>query len=354
MNAIILCGGISRRMGQDKSELLLNGQSFLERVISNLSQSFPVILAVGDRPRCVSFSCLQTVDRFPGKGPLAGIQAAMEQQAADLYFVTTCDMPLVTKRMAEVLNSHLTDDLDAVVPVDSNGRRHPLCAVYRRTALPVLRDMLARGERRAGLLLDRLKVGYLDLNGCKSLEWQLTNVNTPEDYQRLNRLWLTAQGIPVFAVVAYSGSGKTTFLERLVPELKRDGMRVAVVKHDAHQFDLDREGKDSWRMSKAGADVVGIVSGTGAALMENRPASIRSILDSIQNVDVILTEGYKHEGWPKFMLHREAAGKPLPLEPAQCLAVISDVQIPAAPRQFSLDDAAGVAKFILETMGWMI
>jgi molybdopterin-guanine dinucleotide biosynthesis protein MobB len=73
---------------------------------------------------------------------------------------------------------------------------------------------------------------------------------------------------PSFSVIAWSGTGKTTFLERLIPELKRRGLRVAVVKHDAHGFDMDREDKDTGRLSAAGADVAAIFSAEKAALLK--------------------------------------------------------------------------------------
>jgi molybdopterin-guanine dinucleotide biosynthesis protein MobB len=81
--------------------------------------------------------------------------------------------------------------------------------------------------------------------------------------------------IPVYSFIAKSGTGKTTLIEKLIPELKSRGLRVAVMKHDAHEFDVDKPGKDSWRMTRAGADVTVIASATHAAVMENRPVSRR-------------------------------------------------------------------------------
>lgn len=152
--------------------------------------------------------------------------------------------------------------------------------------------------------------------------------------------------IPVFSVVAYSGTGKTTFIEKLIPELKKKGLRVAVVKHDAHEFEIDKEGKDSDRITKAGADITGLVCASKSVLMENRPRDIRYIFKNIRDVDVILTEGYKTGKWPKIMLHREATGKPLPLDPAACMAVVSDVPVASAKRIYSFDDADQIAEMI--------
>lgn len=153
--------------------------------------------------------------------------------------------------------------------------------------------------------------------------------------------------IPVFSIVAYSGTGKTTFIEKLLPILKEKGIRTAVVKHDSHGFEIDKEGKDSYRITKAGADITGIVSDDRSVLLENRPRDMDHIFGSIQDVDIILTEGYKKGIWPKIMLHRSGTGKKLPLDPEVCLAVVSDVPVQGAENFFDLNDAKGVADLLI-------
>jgi len=157
--------------------------------------------------------------------------------------------------------------------------------------------------------------------------------------------------IPTYALVAYSGSGKTTFLEKLIPALKRRGLRVAVIKHDGHDFQLDKEGKDSWRITQAGADVTAIVSKTHAAIMENRPVPFDEIVERIKDVDLRIIEGGKHEGWKKIMLYRTAAGKPMAAEPGDCFAVVTDAEISGGVPVFRLDDADGLAELICRDIG---
>jgi molybdopterin-guanine dinucleotide biosynthesis protein MobB len=153
--------------------------------------------------------------------------------------------------------------------------------------------------------------------------------------------------IPIYSVVAFSGTGKTTLLEKLVAELKSRGLRVAVIKHDAHEFDIDHEGKDSWRFARAGADVTVVVSSSKAAIMENRPVALESLLDRITDVDIILTEGYKYGGWPKIAVRRGATGKPLPVPAEECFAVVSDVPEQSGAPSFGLDDIQGLADLIV-------
>jgi len=156
--------------------------------------------------------------------------------------------------------------------------------------------------------------------------------------------------IPIYSIVAYSGTGKTTVVTALISELKRRGLRVAAIKHDAHDFEIDREGKDSARMTAAGADVTVVASGAKAAVIENRPVDIGALVGGITDVDVVLTEGYKHGPWPKIALLREASGKPLPVPADECLAVMSDIPIETSRPLLRLDDIAGLADLITGDM----
>ena len=154
----------------------------------------------------------------------------------------------------------------------------------------------------------------------------------------------------IYSIVAYSGTGKTTMLEKLIPELKRHGLRIAVLKHDAHEFEVDREGKDSWRMTRAGADISAVASATHAAIMENRPVPTEELLRRMRDVDIILTEGYKHGPWPKIAMLRGATGKPLPVPAEECLAIVTDVALETETPCFGLDDAPALAAWIIKDM----
>lgn len=130
--------------------------------------------------------------------------------------------------------------------------------------------------------------------------------------------------IPTVSVAAWSGTGKTTYLEKMIPEFKRRGLRVAALKHDAHDFDIDREGKDSWRMTQAGADVTIIASKKKTVVMENRSVAIEKVLETVHDVDLIVTEGFKFGAWPKLVLFRAAVGKPLLDTAENCVAIVTD------------------------------
>ena len=154
--------------------------------------------------------------------------------------------------------------------------------------------------------------------------------------------------IPVLSVAAYSGTGKTTLLEQLIPLLKRRGLRLCVMKHDAHEFEADREGKDSWRMTRAGADVTIVTNGHHAAVFENRPVTDAELLSRVRDVDLILTEGYKHGPWKKIALYRRELGKPFPCPLEECMAVVTDTPLDTAVPCFAFEEVEALAELIVK------
>ena len=114
--------------------------------------------------------------------------------------------------------------------------------------------------------------------------------------------------IPVISIIGRSNTGKTTLVEKLVPEFCRRGYRVATIKHAAGGFEIDREGKDSWRHKKAGAYKTILISPTGMALLEvlEREYSVEELIDLyIKDADVILLEGHKNNPYPKIEVLRK-------------------------------------------------
>ncbi len=165
-------------------------------------------------------------------------------------------------------------------------------------------------------------------------------------------------GTPVITFVGKSGTGKTTLLEKLIPLLRRSGIRLAVVKHDVHGFQMDTPGKDTWRFSAAGAEVVAISSREQVAIIEQLTEELQ--LDEIisrlpPDIDLILTEGYKSLHNPKIELHRKALNRPLLAPAEELLAVLTDEPVDTPAPQLALDDLAGCVRVILDYMkalGW--
>lgn len=157
--------------------------------------------------------------------------------------------------------------------------------------------------------------------------------------------------VPIVSIVGRSDTGKTTFLERLLPAIKALGYRVATVKHDTHGFDVDRPGKDSWRHGQAGSDVVIISSPNKIAMI--RKVETEWTLEAIahhlaMDVDLLLTEGYKREKAPKIEVHRREMGSELLCSPEELVALVTDEELPMPVPQFGWDEAGAVARLIEE------
>lgn len=160
---------------------------------------------------------------------------------------------------------------------------------------------------------------------------------------------------PVLGIAAWSGTGKTTLLTKLLPLLRAHGLRVGMIKHAHHAFDIDHPGKDSYELRKAGAEQMLIASSRRWALMVENPVdgdvSLWDMLAHLERgkLDLILVEGFKHEQFPKLELHRAAVGKPLlfPDDDA-IIAVASDTLVDTALPRLDINDPEAVTAFIVD------
>lgn len=156
--------------------------------------------------------------------------------------------------------------------------------------------------------------------------------------------------VPIIGFVGRSNSGKTTLIERLIPELVLAGYRVATIKHAGHGFDLDTEGKDSWRHKRAGASTVVVVSKGSLAMFSDVSSEIQVVelrdkfLD--RDLDLIIAEGWKSEGFPKIVIVRDRLGE-VPFSPDGLLAVVSNVPIDAPVPAFHPDDIKGLCDLLI-------
>ena len=154
----------------------------------------------------------------------------------------------------------------------------------------------------------------------------------------------------MISIVGRSQSGKTTLIEKLIPALKRRGYKIGTIKHSHHIFDFDKTGKDSWRHKDAGAETVIIASPGKIAMVKN---DYLGSLDGLQrffdDLDLIITEGYKKEDKPKIEVVRAARHADVLLENDKHLvAVVSDVELQLNVPVFDLEDVDRLADFIVE------
>ncbi len=155
----------------------------------------------------------------------------------------------------------------------------------------------------------------------------------------------------VISIVAKSGTGKTTLLEHLLPKLRSGGLRVGVLKHHSHLSSFDVPGKDTYRLAEAGADIVVGASPVQVAVFrrENGSGDLDAVIARyFDDVDLVLVEGYKRGGYPKIEVHRSARSEELLCSADEILALSTNRRWDLPVPQFELDDASGLADFVME------
>jgi molybdopterin-guanine dinucleotide biosynthesis protein B len=156
--------------------------------------------------------------------------------------------------------------------------------------------------------------------------------------------------VPMISIVGNSGVGKTTLIEKLIPEFTRRGFSVGTIKHDIHGFQLDKPGKDSWRHKQAGASVTLISSPhqIGMVMDVDREYQPAELVKLLPDIDIVLLEGYKRASHPKIEIFRpEVYPEPVCRNDEYLIALVSNVPVDIGVLRFTSDDIKGVADFIL-------
>jgi molybdopterin-guanine dinucleotide biosynthesis protein A len=194
----ILAGGESRRMGTEKARLVLDGQSFVERIGRELSSVTSSIKVVGDKvsPAEIKLHVNPPIDIqaapdiYPQWGALGGVHAALSACSDSWALVVACDFPFVTRELFARLAS-LCGDFEAVAPIQLDGIPQPLCSLYRvEPCLRVAERLIKSGERKPITLLQSVRTRWVlfnELSHLKGADCFFDNINTPEDYVRVKK-----------------------------------------------------------------------------------------------------------------------------------------------------------------------
>lgn len=187
LGCVILAGGKSSRMGSDKAFLEWNGKNFIKRLTDELDFFEEKMIAHGNRRAITDTGWRAIPDIYPERGPIGGLHAALAACESDALFFVTCDTPLVSRSLVSFLYAKLDETCDAVVPMAEDGRYHPLCAIYRKATASALKKQIEEGNNRIMGALEHMRVKYVRVDDA-GLAYQLFNVNTQEDYLRLQKL----------------------------------------------------------------------------------------------------------------------------------------------------------------------
>jgi molybdopterin-guanine dinucleotide biosynthesis protein B len=152
-------------------------------------------------------------------------------------------------------------------------------------------------------------------------------------------------------IIGFSGSGKTTLVCKLIQWLKERGITVGTIKHDAHSFEMDYPGKDTWKHREAGAKVVAISSSVRTAILEERQRTLEELIERISDVDLILVEGYKFEAYPKYLIVRHEEDLAVLDQASGIVGVITRFSyIHPNIATFSADDIDQIGQHLMNTV----
>lgn len=370
---VILCGGQSSRMGTDKTFLPFGAESLLKYQISRFRPYFDKIyLSVKDKQDKdfdyqAYCGCEEIPDLFPGLGPMGGLYSCLNYVKEDILYFNAVDTPFSDPELAVTLCKSLEENPDRACCLLKNpkGEIQPLQGAYSKKAIPAIRQRI--DEKRLAI---RSIFELCPPMIYEKFHWedQFFNMNDPKSYYYgLQKLASKRPGefpaafatpsdpsasvsIPILSFAAKSGTGKTTYLEKLLPLLKEKHLRIAVLKHDAHGFQMDKPGKDSYRLTQAGADHMILTSSEQTAAIlthKGENPELGYLLSKIQNVDLILTEGYKLADLPKFQILRKGYNEVPNCSSENLLGVICDFPYETELPVFDLNDPSDIVDFIV-------
>ncbi|MBW4056999.1 MAG: molybdenum cofactor guanylyltransferase [Proteobacteria bacterium] len=191
VTGVILAGGASRRMGMNKSFLKIGERLFIERVYSIMAMLFRDIIMVTNTPELYEFiSCRTVADIYSGAGPIAGLHAGLRASCTDRIFAAACDMPFLNAALIRLICQNF-EGYDAVVPLNCSGFREPLHALYAKSALNAMQQVIELGDKSIMNLLDRLKTKQIANDTFHSIhgaDESFRNLNTPEEFSEVTKL----------------------------------------------------------------------------------------------------------------------------------------------------------------------
>ena len=377
---VLLCGGLSTRMSTNKAFLPFGEYTLMEYQVRRFRPNFEKIyLSV---PKMTDFwmqlaarlDCTAIPDCVEKIGPLGGLYSCLSAVTEELLFFTPVDAPFTGTNAALAVCRTLEQAIEtnpskyACVLKHPTRGMQPLSAAYAKTCLPVIEHMIHAENYRLRQLLTPEHTVISDILVPQEHFYNMNDM--PSYYHALQMLAekqpalfppdfisQSDQPIPYVSFSAKSGTGKTTYLEKLVACLKEKGLRIALIKHDAHGFELDQPGKDSYRLRKAGVDTMILCGPDQTARLENHTAgepSLHRLISSVEGVDLILIEGYKFGAQPKIQLLRKGYSETPVGNPENTIAYVADFPYDPVPSDlpvFALNDPQDLAEYLVSSFG---
>ena len=314
LGIIVLAGGLSTRMGTDKTRLPWGSTTLLGEMLRKavLTECGEILVSINreleeseahiiEEARSFGRDIQLVPDAIAMKGPLSGLQSALSIGTREAYIVVSADMPWFSFHWLpswEVhIDSFLQGELLAMVPYVGLQEYEPLAAIYKRSVLDTIQEALEGEDVSMHGILE--KIPYMEMDMIEEAELY-SNVNTRLSYKLAKAKAVNRErSVPIVTISAsQSKSGKTTVATALIHQLSQRGIVVGMVKSDGHGFSMDQEGTDTWKASQAGAKAVAIAGPNGYAMIVHGESMQRQQqliwLANEMPVDLVLLESRSH------------------------------------------------------------
>lgn len=367
ISLLIIAGGKSSRLGHDKRFVEVGGIGLLENILkksaeNNFAEIFlctenlfhekiisakksekinPAIKKLAEK-----YNAKILIDEIKNAGPLAGLAHGLAKIKNNWALAISADMPFFEFNFLESLKIYF-ENFFSVIPI-SNGRKQMLAGFYHKSAAKIFNRELLSGQRKIFDSVKKIPHKFIEIPTSEEIFF---NVNTPADLRLARgRAENFCRRIPIISIVApSSGTGKTTFIEKILSRLESENIKVGVIKSDAHGFNLDTKGKDSWKFQQAGARSVAVVSPASWFMIQktDEREDFLNVAEKMSDVDLILTESRTHATFPALSLWR---GKGEVIVDEKIVAIFtSDPQNSTEIFNFDLNDidaALKICKFL--------
>ena len=362
---VILAGGKGKRMGgKEKALVNLLDRPLISYILEKISGKVaPIALNVNTNLKeFKKFGYKMLEDPIKGHlGPLVGILASLNwAKNLDQKWVLTlpCDTPFLPKNLIVSLIDAKNEnpDIDLVV-AKSKGFKHPVIALWKTSNNIKLKNAIEDGIRKIDIFTSQLKIKHVNFDNLNKSKFDpFTNLNSPKDL--IIAMQMLGKLPPIFGLAGWSGSGKTTLCAKLIENFSKIGINVGTLKHAHHKFDIDKPGKDSYNLRKAGARPMIISSKERFALVqENDNEEEKSLFEMLEifaksplnKCDVIIVEGYKNEKIPKLEVFRRVIGKTLlHKDDANIFAIASDEKLNTDIPSLDLNNISSITDLLIK------
>ncbi len=345
LGIIVLAGGLSTRMGTDKTRLPWGSTTLLGEMLRKavLTECGEILVSINreleeseahiiEEARSFGRDIQLVPDAIAMKGPLSGLQSALSIGTREAYIVVSADMPWFSFHWLPSWEVHidafLQGELLAMVPYVGLQEYEPLAAIYKRSVLDTIQEALDGEDVSMHGILD--KIPYMEMDMIEEAELY-SNVNTRLSYKLAKAKALNRErSVPIVTISAsQSKSGKTTVATALIHQLSQRGIVVGMVKSDGHGFSMDQESTDTWKASQAGAKAVAIAGPNGYAMvvhgesMQRQQQLIR--LANEMPVDLVILESRSHGVAPIIEVVRANHNETRLPQLEEIVAVVTDI-----------------------------